>query len=543
MHRLDRDSSELAQGVYTPFQQQLLRAEKLTDGRGRGLASGRSVQARSTICAAQPPLSLLQYSDSRSLCEVCCVCRRFCGSAGSALSKVLQAADMGSLQDYLPDPQLAAELDAPPWRVRDRVSCEHCDVVFCSEECAERGRTEGWHRVLCTDLSPQQRQVWKCFKQYSAKYHEQFTAAAQVIAEVISLVKYSDVELWEAMAYFSRFMKMSWLNMQNLPSLSMCQAGPVRGKLAAIAQGRKQQRQQVMLASLELLVAILWEERWSELLSLDYYSNLVGQFCLSNVWVQIEHPLNERFQEICENEEFSQKYGGLLRACQEALQKVKAASSDDDGADQPENPETTAVHKEAASEPFALPRFEGSALYPCVALSNHSCMPNFTMRYHDGCLADMVALRDIKEGEELNLAYVSPSTPLPERVASLWKSWGFVCTCRRCQDEVMMRAVQAREERADGYPPELGVQLSAAGIAAAMELVRGKHAEEEEDDDEETENGSSDEESSEEDAGVSNARNSPFSGPFGKTALPDSVKGIEAAMRDMMADMADEIDG
>ena len=42
---------------------------------------------------------------------------------------------------------------------------------------------------------------------------------------------------------------------------------------------------------------------------------------------------------------------------------------------------------------------------------------------------------------------------------------------------------------------------------------------------------------------MSNARNSPFSGPFGKTALPDSVKGIEAAMRDMMADMADEIDG
>ena len=110
------------------------------------------------------------------------------------------------------------------------------------------------------------------------------------------------------------------------------------------------------------------------------------------------------------------------------------------------------------------------------------------MRYADGSLADMVALRDIeasryravpprtffrvrkrfdmalksfksiqifrnvkkclnyvqwlnrsiyleehgkKEGEELNLAYVSPSTPLPERLAALWKTWGFVCTCRR----------------------------------------------------------------------------------------------------------------
>ena len=74
------------------------------------------------------------------------------------------------------------------------------------------------------DLTERQRQVWKCFQQYSVKYHEQFIAAARVIAEIISLVKYSGVELWEAMAYFSRFMKMSWLNMQNVPSMSTCQA-------------------------------------------------------------------------------------------------------------------------------------------------------------------------------------------------------------------------------------------------------------------------------------------------------------------------------
>ena len=33
------------------------------------------------------------------------------------------------------------------------------------------------------------RQVWKCFQQYSTKYHEQFAAAAHVIAEIISLVE------------------------------------------------------------------------------------------------------------------------------------------------------------------------------------------------------------------------------------------------------------------------------------------------------------------------------------------------------------------
>lgn len=192
------------------------------------------------------------------------------------------------------------------------------------------------------------------------------------------------------MAYFSRFMKMSWLNMQNMPSMSMCECGPKRGRLAAMAQGRREKRQQVMLASLELLVAILWEERWSELLSLDYYSNLVGQFSLSNVWVQMEHPLNEALQAALLDDTFRHSYGGLLRACEEAAQKLKGSSDDD-----AKNPETTG-HVEPSSEPFALPRFEASALYPCVALSNHSCLPNFTMRYADGALAEMVALRDIK---------------------------------------------------------------------------------------------------------------------------------------------------
>ena len=62
---------------------------------------------------------------------------------------------------------------------------------------------------VLTDFS----QVWKCFQQYSVKYHEQFIAAARVIAEIICLVKYSGIELWEAMA--------SWLSSGWLVGLSL----------------------------------------------------------------------------------------------------------------------------------------------------------------------------------------------------------------------------------------------------------------------------------------------------------------------------------
>ena len=39
---------------------------------------------------------------------------------------------------------------------------------------------------------------------------------------------------------------------------------------------------------------------------------------------------------------------------------------------------------------------------------------------------------------------------------------------------------------------------------------------------------------------MSKARNAPFSGPFGATHVPGSVKMLEAAMRDLVADMAEE---
>jgi len=258
----------------------------------------------------------------------------------------------------------------------------------------------------------------------------------------------------------------------------------------------------------------------------------------------MDHPLNQQLQERVQNDDrFRHNYGGLLRACQEAMQKVKATQE----TDEPTEPEETGKLPEAAcEEAFSLPRFEGSALYPCVALSNHSCVPNFTMRYRDGALADMVALRDIQVGDELNLAYVSPSLPLPERVGSLWKTWGFVCTCRRCQDDIMIRAVTEGKpgKTETGYPTELaGLQLSPAGIAAAMAVRRDDHQDVEatEDTSDCSEASFSSESESVDsdlgDTGVATARNAPFSGPFGASQIPESVTKIEAAMRDLMEEM------
>eukprot|EP00930_Biecheleria_cincta_P022753 TRINITY_DN16565_c0_g3_i1.p1 TRINITY_DN16565_c0_g3~~TRINITY_DN16565_c0_g3_i1.p1 ORF type:complete len:641 (+),score=164.53 TRINITY_DN16565_c0_g3_i1:97-2019(+) len=576
--------------VYGPFRQGLIKEQKLDDERRRGLAVGVEVASRKPICSAQPPLVLLQYSESRALCEVCVHCRRFCGSLASAVRRCLEAAGSSEQpEDLVEDPRLLEEIEVGEWEVRSRVPCKNgCGAVFCSSDCEEAGHREGWHRALCTDLSPERRKVWPFFQKHAARHHEQFVAAAQVIGEIISLVKYSDVALYEAMAYFSRFAKMSWIEMLNLPSKSATEAAPGGGKLGSMAAARRHKRHTICLASLELLSAMLWEPQFEELLTLDYYSHVIGQFSLSNVWVEIEHPLSQMLKAKSDDLAFRQRYGRLLVAACEAANKVVSeakgdteehgALKDDEAQKEPSQSKEATTQQQPQEEPppgaegnsqddaWSLPKFEGSALYPCVALSNHSCKPNFTMRYADGCLADMMALRNISAGEELNLAYVSPNTALSERLAALWRHWGFVCTCRKCQDEIMERAVRAAGEEDEffgeggigaasggrGYPEDLpkGVRLSPAGVAAAKSVrasnssassklteVQADEAAVDEDDgsqvSEEHDDGDSSEQSdaSSEMAFKGGAGFAPFAGP---RHLPDSVKKLEDDLKEMM---------
>eukprot|EP00446_Apocalathium_sp_SHHI-4_P056498 CAMPEP_0177295034 /NCGR_PEP_ID=MMETSP0368-20130122/1646_1 /TAXON_ID=447022 ORGANISM="Scrippsiella hangoei-like, Strain SHHI-4" /NCGR_SAMPLE_ID=MMETSP0368 /ASSEMBLY_ACC=CAM_ASM_000363 /LENGTH=162 /DNA_ID=CAMNT_0018753011 /DNA_START=67 /DNA_END=553 /DNA_ORIENTATION=- len=121
------------------------------------------------------------------------------------------------------------------------------------------------------------------------------------------------------------------------------------------------------------------------------------------------------------------------------------------------------------------------------------------MRYGDDKRATMVALRDIKEGEELNLAYVSPSYELTERLTSLWRHWGFVCTCQKCQDELMERALKLGEGANENglLLSPAGAQI-VAGLCQAAAAATAKKVADEAAADEEDEHGSDADEESEE---------------------------------------------
>lgn len=79
----------------------------------------------------------------------------------------------------------------------------------------------------------------------------------------------------------------------------------------------------------------------------------------------------------------------------------------------------------------------------------YSCMPNLEVVSQpddpdtlgqSGHVLYYTALRPIRRGEELFLAYAHPDIPLAQRRAHL-AQFGFQCTCARCLSETQLQVV------------------------------------------------------------------------------------------------------
>ncbi len=86
-------------------------------------------------------------------------------------------------------------------------------------------------------------------------------------------------------------------------------------------------------------------------------------------------------------------------------------------------------------------------LYSLHSFLNHSCTPNVSIRHppERGILSSMkvaaLALREIKEGEELVISYIDPKTRLARRQLLLWRDTVSVpCACEKCETEWKGRA-------------------------------------------------------------------------------------------------------
>ncbi|KAK4192385.1 hypothetical protein QBC35DRAFT_459557 [Podospora australis] len=72
------------------------------------------------------------------------------------------------------------------------------------------------------------------------------------------------------------------------------------------------------------------------------------------------------------------------------------------------------------------------AVYPAVSRINHACKPNAYIRFiEDKLQVSVAAAKDIKQGEEITISYITLGKPSEERKKNL-KQWGFECSCDLC---------------------------------------------------------------------------------------------------------------
>ncbi|XP_058469156.1 N-lysine methyltransferase SMYD2-B [Solea solea] len=96
----------------------------------------------------------------------------------------------------------------------------------------------------------------------------------------------------------------------------------------------------------------------------------------------------------------------------------------------------------------------GTAVYPDVALINHSCLPSVIVTY-DGTSAEVRAVRDMKPGDEVLISYIDLLYPTDDRNTRLRESYFFTCDCQECKSKSKDKTKLKLRKKGDPIEPEV----------------------------------------------------------------------------------------
>ncbi|EIW76196.1 MAS20-domain-containing protein [Coniophora puteana RWD-64-598 SS2] len=100
---------------------------------------------------------------------------------------------------------------------------------------------------------------------------------------------------------------------------------------------------------------------------------------------------------------------------------------------------------ERTRTPAGTSRQVGTAFFAVSAYLSHSCAPNAHPSFNGTTELSLVAERDVKKGDELNVSYVdlsshegeTPAEARRRRRFELARGWKFACPCTRCVQEAL----------------------------------------------------------------------------------------------------------
>lgn len=90
----------------------------------------------------------------------------------------------------------------------------------------------------------------------------------------------------------------------------------------------------------------------------------------------------------------------------------------------------------------------GLAIFPDIALLNHSCSPNVIVTYR-GINAEVRAVKDISPGQEIYTSYIDLLYPTADRLERLRDMYYFSCDCKECSTKSMDVVKMSVRKRSD----------------------------------------------------------------------------------------------
>ncbi|XP_072906953.1 N-lysine methyltransferase SMYD2-like isoform X2 [Hemitrygon akajei] len=116
----------------------------------------------------------------------------------------------------------------------------------------------------------------------------------------------------------------------------------------------------------------------------------------------------------------------------------------------------------------------GSAIFPSVALMNHSCCPNVIVTYR-GTTAEVRAVKQICPGEEIFTSYIDLLYPTEDRQDRLRDSYFFTCDCRECATKAKDKEKLEVTNYGEPPKPEIVKDMIKYARNIIEEFRRAKH--------------------------------------------------------------------
>ncbi|XP_048841092.1 N-lysine methyltransferase SMYD2-like isoform X1 [Brienomyrus brachyistius] len=116
----------------------------------------------------------------------------------------------------------------------------------------------------------------------------------------------------------------------------------------------------------------------------------------------------------------------------------------------------------------------GSALFPDVALMNHSCCPNAIVTY-SGTVAMVRAVANIHPGEEIFTSYIDLLYPTEDRIERLRDAYYFTCDCKECSTKSKDKAKMKIRKLSTSPAPETIREMVKYGRNIIEEFRKAKH--------------------------------------------------------------------